>query len=737
MSTATRTFERPRISVLRGAALVAALVVVGSYLSAMYFVVDVVGDPDELLLVAAGALAAATVCSRLLAVRRAVALSTGLLAVGMGWYLTTLPANAFAIGPHMEYVIALLSGHSVLEIVNLKQWVLAVAPGPVFLTWYLALRRRYVASAVVGGGTVGFFVLTGDATVLVALVGAVAALAVVGLGELERAAAAPVDAEVVSIVLAVVVVTSLTVSLVPQGAAMQYSPETGFASAEASENTVEASLLSDTGRLRIQGSIELSPKVRWTVESPRSDYWRVGTFDLYTGDGWIRRGGSTDTGGLDDPPGPSRRLEQTFTAESAIQTLPAAWRPVSVSGPAADAARATEFGSLLPSRGLTAGESYTVTSRVPIATGSRLQEAGTDYPEAIESRYTQLPDSTPDRVGDRTARLTANARTPYETALTVERWLENNREYSLDVPAPGDNVADEFLFERQQGYCVYYATTMAVMLRTQGIPARMVTGYSTGEQVEDDTWVVRGYNSHAWVEAYFPEVGWVRFDPTPDGPRDSIRSGTLDTARQNNVSGVDTDATEDSGFTTPGVGEVPTPNGTAPWFNGSNGTTTPVTTPTTPDSDPNDTVTRRLTAPSGRSGGGGDGGSDSLDSGRDLPNREEVFLGLVAMVGFVAAVRRSGASGRLYRSVWLRWQPRDDPETDIERAYERLEALLAERHRERDPGETTRQYLRAVDADERALEVARIRERARYAGTATEADADRAIELVDELLEAA
>lgn len=69
------------------------------------------------------------------------------------------------------------------------------------------------------------------------------------------------------------------------------------------------------------------------------------------------------------------------------------------------------------------------------------------------------------------------------------------------------------------GYCTYYATTMVTMLRSQGVPARFVVGYTTGEQVGDDRYRVRGLNSHAWVQVYFPDVGWVRFDPTPAGPR--------------------------------------------------------------------------------------------------------------------------------------------------------------------------------------------------------------------------
>lgn len=726
-------------SVLRGGALIAALLVMASYLSAMYHVVDVVGDPTELIVVVVASLAAATALSRYLTVRRATVLSTAMLAVGLLWYLLSLPGQSFAFVPHFEYIVALLTGHSILEIINLENWVLAVTPAPVFLTWYLALQRYYGATAVIGAATVGFFVLTGDATFPVAMVGSVGTLALIGLGKLERAGASLGDAEIVSLVLAAIVVVSLVFSVVPAGAMLYYSPDTGFipASEAGGGNTIEANLLTDSQSLQVKGSIELSPKVRWTVESDAEAYWRVGTYDLYTGEGWARRsGGASDPSTLDGPPGESRRVVQTYTAETRIGTMPSAWRPVSVEGPAADAALATDLNSLRPSRALQAGESYTVISQVPIASSNRLQNAGTDYPQELFERYTQLPDSTPDRVERRTERLTANANTPYEVALTVEQWLRDNREYSLDVPQPGNNVADEFLFERQRGYCVYYATTMAVMLRTQGIPARMTVGYTTGEQVGEDTWVVRGYNSHAWVEAYFPDVGWIRFDPTPDGPREAVESQTLQDARSEGSDDVDTNETRNAQFTTT---TTTTPVETPDWLNE---TTTDTATNRTivgpnelvpgPDSfDPNATnLTRTVTDQQS----GGDGGDDEFGGGMGPPSREEAILGVVALLGVIAGVRRSGASSRIYQEIWLRWQPRQDPETDVERAYERVVHVLEETHRGREPGETPRQYLEAIGASDRAKEVARIRERARYGGSITEADADHAVELADELV---
>jgi transglutaminase-like putative cysteine protease len=698
------------LSPLRLGALLSALLVMASFLTAVYHVVDVIGDPADLIYVVAAALLAATVLSRLLSVRSATLLATGLLVVGIAWYLSVLPVeDAFAFVAHVEYIVALLAGHSVLEIVNLRAWVLAVTPGPVFLLWYLALRRRYAAAATIGGLAVGFFVLTGDATLPVAIVGTVGTLALVGFGALDRAGAETATGDVVAIVLTVVIVLSLTVSIVPQGAAMTYSPKTGLGEAfsYSDGNTLETNLLSANQRMSISGSIELSSTVRWTVQSEQPRYWRVAAYDLYTGDGWVRRAEARrDGSALGTPQSSSRRITQRFTAESRINTMPAAWRPTAIGGEVGANALVSDFGGLQPRNPLEEGDSYTVESALVDATPRELQRAGTDYPDRIASRYRQLPDSMPDRVSERTATLTSRAETPYETAIIVEDWLRSEYEYSLDVPRPSGTVADTFLFEMNRGYCTYFATTMAVMLRSQGIPARMVVGYTPGERVEDNEWVVRGYNSHAWVEVYFPEVGWVKFDPTPPGPRQEAEQERLSDARQENEPNVD----PDNPSYTP---QPTTPPTTTPSAPEPNETTTPAGSETPETAEP-------APAPSTNSG-----------SGPQLPSREGFLLGMIAVFGLVATARRSGVSSRLYRAAWIRWQPRVDPETDVDRAYERLEYVLEREHRPRATGETRRQYLDAVDADDRAREIAAIHERAHYAGDVDEGAADRAVELVD------
>ncbi|WP_248299431.1 transglutaminase family protein [Halorhabdus amylolytica] len=722
---------RDRVTVstpLRVLALGAALLVIGSFLGVLHHVVDVVSDPRTFLTIVVLTFVGATVLARYLTDRLAFVLAALLLVGGLGWYLAGLSGTALQLVGHVRYTIALLTGQSVLAIVNLESWVLAVTPPPVFLAWYLAVRRRYVASAVVGGATTLFFVLTGDAGAELTLLGVVGVVALVGVGELDRLEGSIGDADVVATVLALTILTSATVTLVPTGMGYTFSPDTGLEKSgfggSGTSDTVEANLLDAGSELPVLGSLELSSAVRYRVQSDESEYWRVGAYDLYTGDGWIRQG---ETGTLDrrlgTPAGRARVLEQTYRPLTSIRTMPAAWRPSNVTGTAASTARATSLGGLQPTRALTPNETYTVKSAIPVVTRSELQSSGRDYPASIEDRYLQLPDSTPERVGERTGRLTANADNPYETARVIENWLEENREYSLNVSRPSGDVADAFLFEMERGYCTYYATTMAVMLRSQGIPARMVVGYGPGQRVSEDEWVVRGHDAHAWVEVYFPDIGWVRFDPTPTGPRESIRQTDLESARENDAPNVDTNDSQRGEWTsTPGGVDGVTPIQGTNQFN-----TSSIRRGQIP-------VNATITPIGQTSRGSGESDDDRTETERvGIPTAEEATLGLLALLGLAGMARRTGLSRRAYRAVWLRWQPRVDPETDVERAFERLSVLLARRHRERRTGETVRAYLDAINASGLARRVAAIRERARYSGTISEAEADEAVEIVDKL----
>ena len=266
----------------------------------------------------------------------------------------------------------------------------------------------------------------------------------------------------------------------------------------------------------------------FTVRSAEPAYWRTGAYGEYAGSGWRRAGGTTPYEG--PVPGTSANGSLTtyeVTLNRSATALPTVWRPRTVEG--VDDLAVTDRRALLPADRLDPGATFTGTSDRPPRDPELLRSTGRGYPGEIEERYTALPDSVPDRVGEFTDELTADADSPYETAQTVETWLEENKEYSLNVSRRSENIADTFIFEMERGYCEYYATSMVVMLRSQGVPARYVVGYSTGQQVAGNTYQVRSLNAHAWVEVYFEDVGWVKFDPTPGGARlQSERSAVED-----------------------------------------------------------------------------------------------------------------------------------------------------------------------------------------------------------------
>ena len=131
--------------------------------------------------------------------------------------------------------------------------------------------------------------------------------------------------------------------------------------------------------------------------------------------------------------------------------------------------------------------------------------------------YLQLPEEVDPRIRQLAQRISAKQKTLYGKASAIERYLSSTYGYTLQLPAvtPKDPIAN-FLFERKQGHCEYFASSMVVMLRTLGIPSRIVNGFRGGEYNDViGSYIVRAKDAHSWVEAYFPGYGWYTFDPTP------------------------------------------------------------------------------------------------------------------------------------------------------------------------------------------------------------------------------
>jgi hypothetical protein len=157
-----------------------------------------------------------------------------------------------------------------------------------------------------------------------------------------------------------------------------------------------------------------------------------------------------------------------------------------------------------------------------------LQTDTKEYPAWVTERYLQLPETLPQRVAELANQIAAPYTNPYDKALAIESYLRQYR-YTTDIAAPpeGTDAVDYFLFDIKRGYCDYYASAMAVMLRALGIPSRLAAGYAPGEllpsqddkPVVTDTYRVLERDAHAWVEVFFPAYGWVQFEPTAAQPQ--------------------------------------------------------------------------------------------------------------------------------------------------------------------------------------------------------------------------
>ena len=168
------------------------------------------------------------------------------------------------------------------------------------------------------------------------------------------------------------------------------------------------------------------------------------------------------------------------------------------------------------------GESYSMTSYVSLATVEDLREAPAVYSGYMKDHYLQLPADLPQRVRDLAAEVTAVADNPMDKALAVQDFMRSDAfEYTQDIlkPPRGADGVDHFLFNTRAGYSDYYASSMAVIMRAAGVPARLAAGYAAGEDVEGtDFRAVKDADSHAWVQVYFPGHGWIDFEPTPAWP---------------------------------------------------------------------------------------------------------------------------------------------------------------------------------------------------------------------------
>ena len=317
--------------------------------------------------------------------------------------------------------------------------------------------------------------------------------------------------------------------------------------------------------LPFRGAIRLGPQVALEVNASQPLYLSARRYTVYTSQGWHMgpvTNVSLDSGEI-TAGGPSFRSQRrvSYTVNPRIRTDVVFLGGHYVSGNRVDQVAVPEsldidearrsqgpldvLAAELPRAGFS---SYSVTVNVSTASEEQLRTAGTDYPPWVRDHYLLLPGTVPQRVQDLARELSASLPNPYDKATAIQDYLRG-LEYTLDIPPPppgGDGV-DHFLFELQRGYSQYFGSAMTVLLRSIGVPARLVVGYSPGERVASGEYLVRDLNRHGWTEVYFPELGWVTFEPTPGKavPQRGGSTFTLGSSRPLGAGGGDDQEDED------------------------------------------------------------------------------------------------------------------------------------------------------------------------------------------------
>jgi hypothetical protein len=292
--------------------------------------------------------------------------------------------------------------------------------------------------------------------------------------------------------------------------------------------TVDTYLAADR-RTNVQISWEQLENVAFPLENPAQlplDLQRMGVL--------VSRG-TYDAGSGPDSPLPA---EQALAADIQTELEALRQRFIEVSWQVNDQGQADalivsgqlpvydDVESVFSQSGMTADEVYEVAGLASTASPDDLRGASTAYPTWVTSRYLQLPDTITDRTRALANELVTNQPTVFDAAEAVEQYVRSTIAYREDIDAPpdGQDVVDYVLFDSQEGYCEYYASAMAVLLRAEGIPTRVVGGYYPAPYDADAGGsLYREKNAHLWVEVFFPEFGWIPFEPTAN--RDELQYG--------------------------------------------------------------------------------------------------------------------------------------------------------------------------------------------------------------------
>lgn len=291
---------------------------------------------------------------------------------------------------------------------------------------------------------------------------------------------------------------------------------------------------------RLGGPFIGDNKTVFKVMATGKIYWKVETKDLYTGKGWVSSGLTPISFKEGDlvpvysiPNGVERSLEtaEIFPADTHHPLIVYPAGIVRIQGIKPNLPESTMFPIDTTTEKIESfrASEYSIEYGIPRykvedlrkTTGFQRSEMGQEFYQ----KYTKLPENLPSRIKQLTEEITAGEKNWFDQAKAVERYFGQS-EYSYDqknvaLPGENDDYVDQFLFETKRGYCDNFSTSMAVMLRTIGIPTRWVKGFTGGDFLEyskeaDNKTVYNITNNHAhsWVEVFLPNQGWVPFEPT-------------------------------------------------------------------------------------------------------------------------------------------------------------------------------------------------------------------------------
>jgi len=297
---------------------------------------------------------------------------------------------------------------------------------------------------------------------------------------------------------------------------------------------------------------EMKPRVVMRLRSQAPGWIKMMAFDHYTGQGWkieqdeptqeLNRPSWSYRFGLSSSStqAETERIVQTYTIVSELPNLiPTLPQAKEVYFPTEEIA-VDPHGTIKSPVELSEGITFTVISRVPYRDRSKLRTASTDYPDFVRDHYLQVPPEIEDRIRNKTESILAESKKPlessYEQALYLGQQIKQRYQVQANRVEPDQDLVETFLFDWEGGYPDHFSTTLTMMLRSIGIPARLATGFSSGElNPFTGLYVIKNTDAFALTEVYFPEYGWFPFDPIPGHsliPQSIEKSQTFGVLRQ-------------------------------------------------------------------------------------------------------------------------------------------------------------------------------------------------------------